>query len=201
MKRFLITAVVLLAAAGLRAQEIRVGVVGDFNMSWLHNSVSSSDCYVGFGAGVKGEYLFSDATADDFYIDARLIYSLKGGSWANIHQNLGYLELPVLAGYRYHINSDLTLLGGLGPYFGIGVLGKQVIKTDGAKAKTDIFGKSYKRFDFGLNYSVGVEISSRWQVFLTFEHSLIDIAKSRFDEADYTKTHPLNLYIGGAYLF
>ena len=159
MKRFLITAVVLLAAAGLRAQEIRVGVVGDFNMSWLHNSVSSSDCYVGFGAGVKGEYLFSDAAADDFYIDARLIYSLKGGSWA--------------AGYRYHINSDLTLLGGLGPYFGIGVLGKQVIKTDGAKAKTDIFGESYKRFDFGLNYSVGVEISSRWQVFLTFEHSLI----------------------------
>ena len=132
MKRFLITAVVLLAAAGLRAQEIRVGVVGDFNMSWLHNSVSSSDCYVGFGAGVKGEYLFSDAAADDFYIDARLIYSLKGGSWANIHQNLGYLELPILAGYRYHINSDLTLLGGLGPYFGIGVLGKQVIKTDGA---------------------------------------------------------------------
>ena len=86
MKRFLITAVVLLAAAGLRAQEIRVGVVGDFNMSWLHNSVSSSDCYVGFGAGVKGEYLFSDAAADDFYIDARLIYSLKGGSWAN-HTN------------------------------------------------------------------------------------------------------------------
>ena len=170
-------------------------------MSWLHNSVSSSDCYVGFGAGVKGEYLFSDAAADDFYIDARLIYSLKGGSWANIHQNLGYLELPVLAGYRYHINSDLTLLGGLGPYFGIGVLGKQVIKTDGAKDKTDIFGKSYKRFDFGLNYSVGVEISSRWQVFLTFEHSLIDIAKSRFEEADYIKTHPLNLYIGGAYLF
>ena len=187
MKRFLITAVVLLAAAGLRAQEIRVGVVGDFNMSWLHNSVSSSDCYVGFGAGVKGEYLFSDAAADDFYIDARLIYSLKGGSWANIHQNLGYLELPILAGYRYHINSDLTLLGGLGPYFGIGVLGKQVIKTDGAKAKTDIFGKSYKRFDFGLNYSVGVEISSRWQVFLTFEHSLIDIAKSRFD----TSAQPL----------
>ena len=77
----------------------------------------------------------------------------------------------------------------------------RVIKTDGAKAKTDIFGESYKRFDFGLNYSVGVEISSRWQVFLTFEHSLIDIAKSRFEEADYTKTHPLNLYIGGAYLF
>lgn len=201
MKRFLITAVVLLAAAGLRAQEIRVGVVGDFNMSWLHRSVNSSDCYVGFGAGVKGEYLFSDAEADNFYIDARLLYTLKGGSWAGIHHNLGYLQLPIFAGYRYHINSDLALIGGLGPYFGIGVLGKRVAKVDDTKTKTDIFGDRYKRFDFGLNYTLGVEISSRWQVFLAFEHSLIDITKSRFDEENFPKTHPLNLYIGGAYLF
>ena len=187
MKRFLITAVILLAAAGLRAQEIRVGVVGDFNMSWLHNSVSSSDCYVGFGAGVKGE--------------ARLLYSLKGGSWSGVHQNLGYLQLPVFAGYRYHINDNLTLLGGLGPYFGVGVLGKHVVKVDDSKSKTDIFGEYYKRFDFGLNYTVGVEISSRWQVFLAFEHSLLDITKSKFDGLDYTKTRPLNFYIGGAYMF
>lgn len=201
MKRFLITAVILLAAAGLRAQEIRVGVVGDFNMSWLHNSVSSSDCYVGFGAGVKGEYLFSDAEADNFYLEARLLYSLKGGSWSGVHQNLGYLQLPVFAGYRYHINDNLTLLGGLGPYFGVGVLGKHVVKVDDSKSKTDIFGEYYKRFDFGLNYMVGVEISSRWQVFLAFEHSLLDITKSKFDGLDYTKTRPLNFYIGGAYMF
>ena len=201
MKRFLITAVILLAAAGLRAQEIRVGVVGDFNMSWLHNSVSSSDCYVGFGAGVKGEYLFSDAEADNFYLEARLLYSLKGGSWSGVHQNLGYLQLPVFAGYRYHINDNLTLLGGLGPYFGVGVLGKHVVKVDDSKSKTDIFGEYYKRFDFGLNYTVGVEISSRWQVFLAFEHSLLDITKSTFDGLDYTKTRPLNFYIGGAYMF
>ncbi len=201
MKRFLITAVVLFAAAGLRAQEFRVGVAGDLNMSWLHNSVSSSDCYVGFGAGVKGEYHFSDSAADDFYLEARLMYSLKGGSWSGVHQNLGYLQLPVFAGYRYHINDKLTLLGCLGPYFGVGVLGKHVIKADDSKSKTDIFGKYYKRFDFGLNYTVGVEISSRWQVFLAFEHSLLDITKSKFEELDYTKTRPLNFYIGGAYMF
>lgn len=201
MKRFLITAVVLITAAGLRAQEIRVGVVGDLNLSWLHNSISSSDCYLGFGAGVKGEYLFSDASDDDFYIDARLIYSLKGGSWANMHQNLGYLQIPIFGGYRYHFNSDLAIFGGLGPYFGVGVLGKHVTKVDDKKTKTDIFGTRYRRFDFGLNYTVGLEVSSRWQVFLAFEHSLIDITKSRFEEADYTKIHPLNFYIGGAYLF
>lgn len=201
MKRFLITAVVLLAATGLRAQEIRVGVVGDLNMSWLHNPVSSSDCYVGFGAGVKGEFIFSDADADDFYIDARLIYSLKGGSWSNIHQNLGYLQIPVFGGYRYHFNPNLAIFGGAGPYFGLGVLGKHVTKVDATKSKIDLFGERYKRFDFGLNYTVGLEITSRWQVFLAFEHSLLDITKSRFEEIDYTKVRPLNFYIGGAYLF
>ncbi len=201
MKRFLVTAILLVAAAGLHAQEFRAGVVGDLNMSWIHRSVGTSDCYLGFGAGVKGEYHFTDSTADDFYLEARLLYSLKGGSWASIHDNLGYLELPLFAGYRYHINSDLTLFGALGPYFGVGVLGKHVTKDDGSKSKTDIFGKYYKRFDFGLNYTVGVEITSRWQVFLAFEHSLINTTKSKFEGLDYTKSHLLNFYIGGAYLF
>ena len=74
-------------------------------------------------------------------------------------------------------------------------------KADGAKVKTDLFGEGYKRFDFGLNYNVGVEMWNQWQFFLGFEHSLLNIAKSNIDGEGNIKMRPLNFYIGTAYMF
>lgn len=201
MKKLLVLIVALLATSNLSAQEMRYGVTGGINFANMHSSVSSSDAYIGFNAGIKAEMDLNSIVADGFYADARALYSLKGGRWSGVHQNLGYLELPFNFGYRFVAASSLNIFAGVGPYFGLGILGKNVMKVDGAKVKTDLFGDSYKRFDLGLNYNVGVEVWNNWQFFLGFEHSLLNVAKSNIDGVDNVKVRPLNFYIGTAYMF
>lgn len=203
MKRIIITLFAIFATLAVSAQDLRWGATGGLNFAWAHaTEKNSSDCYIGFQLGVMAEMDFSDVLTDGFYLDGRLVYTLKGGAWEGFHQNLGYLEIPVNLGYRYHLGDDISLIAGLGPYFGLGILGKSVIEEGGSKVKTDLFGNAYKRFDFGLNYKVGVEMWENWQFFLGFEHSLMRINKTNFDE-EYGgyKLRPLNFYIGTAYMF
>lgn len=201
MKKILLLLVAAMATCTLSAQELRWGVTGGLNFANVHFSEpNSSDCYIGFNAGVKAEYDLEDAIASGFYADARLLYTLKGGRWSGIHQNLGYISLPLNFGYRYALSNDVKLFGGLGPYLAIGVLGKEVFKEGDIKIKSDMFGENYKRFDFGLNYNVGVELYDQWQVFMGFEHGLVNSFKSKL-EGDNSKMHPLNFYIGCAFMF
>ena len=79
-------------------------------------------------------------------------------------------------------------------------MGKDVVKTGDAKLKTDIFGVSYKRFDCGLNYNVGVELFDKWQIFLGFEHSVLNAAKIDL-EGNKFKDRPQNFYVGCALMF
>ncbi len=202
MKRFIVTLVAIVAAFGASAQDLRWGATGALNFSWVHTSeMNSSDSYIGFHAGVKAEMDFSHIIADGFYLDGRFLYSLKGGDWAGFHQNLGYVEIPISLGYRLPVSSEVSLMGGLGPYFGLGVIGKNVVSVGDTKTKTDLFGNAYKRFDFGLGYQLGVEVWDQWQFFLGFEHSLLNIAKSDYDSAGGAKVRPLNFYIGTAFMF
>ena len=104
-------------------------------------------------------------------------------------------------GYRLPITNDISMIAGLGPYFGLGVLGKDVAKEGGTKVKTDVFGSVYQRFDFGLNYKIGVEMWNQWQFYAGFEHGLLDLTKTKVDDTLINKCRLLNFYIGTAYMF
>ncbi len=203
MKKFIVFAFALFAVSIASAQEFRWGPTAAFNLSWLHGvkSVNSSDCYVGFNLGIKAERDFSDLITDGFYLDGKFVYTLKGAQWTGGHHNLGYLEVPINLGYRLPVSQTVSLMGGLGPYFGLGVLGKNVTKIDNGKTKVDVFGRNFKRFDFGLNYNLGVELWNQWQFFVGFEHSLVNIVKSAPDGVENYKYRPLNLYFGTAFMF
>lgn len=202
MKRLLLSMLAMLAVVNLSAQDFRFGVTGAVNLSWVHTPIISSDAYVGFNAGVKAEMDMSDVIMDGFFVDGRLLYNLKGGSWAGSHQNLGYLEIPLNFGYRYHVNNNVALMAGVGPYFGFGIIGKDVSKDGDTKIKTDMFGHDVQRFDFGLNYNIGVEMWQNWQFFAGFEHGLLNIAKSSAEDDILPVKFKLhNFYIGVAYMF
>lgn len=201
MKKMFLAILAVVATCSLSAQDLRWGVTGGFNFANEHVSKGpSSDCYVGLNLGVKAEMDLSYHIEDGFYADARLLYTLKGGRWANLHHNLGYLELPLTFGYRHAISNDVKLFGGLGPYLALGIIGKEVEKEGNTKTKTPIFGKTYKRFDLGLNYNVGVELYDQWQAFIGFEHGFVNAYKRNL-EGDKVRMHPLNFYIGAAYMF
>lgn len=201
MKKLFFTVIAVLAVSMTSAQDLRWGPTAALNLSWLRGSVESSDCYVGFHVGIKAEKDFSDVIYDGFYLDGKLVYTLKGAEWAGMHQNLGYLEIPVNLGYRLPVSDSVALMAGFGPYFGLGILGKQVHKVDEGKLKADIFGEALQRFDFGLNYNLGVELWGQWQFFVGFEHSLINIVKSQPEGSADFKYRPLNLYFGTAFMF
>ena len=202
MKRIFALCVALLATVSLSAQDLRWGPTGGVNFAWTNVAGNSSDCYLGFNAGVKAEYDMSQYIADGFLLDARLLYNLKGGQWSGVHQNLGYLELPVNFTYRYSELGDMKLFAGLGPYLGLGIIGKNVIKVDGVKTKSNLFGDEYNRFDIGLNYNLGVELWDTWQFFVGLEHSLMNISKGKIlGQENKVKVRPLNFYIGTAFMF
>lgn len=203
MKKLFLAIIALLAVSASSAQDLRWGPTAALNLSWLRGAkvANSSDCYIGFQVGIKAERDFSDIIYDGFYLDGKLTYTLKGAEWAGMHQNLGYLEIPVNLGYRLPVSQSVSLMAGFGPYFGLGILGKQVEKVDDGKLKTDIFGETFQRFDFGLNYNLGVELWGQWQFFMGFEHSLINILKNKPEGVSDFKYRPLNLYFGTAFMF
>ena len=205
MKRIIIALLAVVAAINVSAQELRWGVAGGLNFAWERAKAAgvkvASDSYIGFQVGAKAEMDFSSYLIDGFYLEGSLLYNLKGGSYSGSHSNLGYLQLPVNLGYRLTFSGDVSLLGSLGPYFGLGVLGKDVEKVSGAKVKTDVFGTRLQRFDFGLNYKLGVEVWDQWQFYLGLEHSLLNLAKKNLDDEVHGKMHLVNFYIGTAYMF
>ena len=205
MKRFIVTLFAVFATVTVSAQELRWGVAGGLNFAWERAKAAgvkvSSDSYIGFQVGAKAEMDFSSYLIDGFYLEGSLLYNLKGSSYSGSHSNLGYLQLPVNLGYRLTFSGDVSLLGSLGPYFGLGVLGKDVEKVSGAKVKTDVFGTRLQRFDFGLNYKLGVEVWNQWQFYLGLEHSLLNLAKKNLDDEVHGKMHLVNFYIGTAYMF
>ena len=202
MKRIFLVLMAVIISAGVSAQELRLGATAGLNFASAHvDNGSSSGGYIGFQLGAKAELDLSNQIANGFYLDGKMVYTLKGGRWATYHYNFGYIEVPVSFSYRHPISDKVSLMGGLGPYVGLGILGKSVLKeVNGTKLKTDIFGSTYKRFDFGLNYHAGVELWDNWQFFLAFEHSLMNI-RHKYLEGDNYKLRPMNFYIGTAYMF
>lgn len=206
MKRIILALVAVLTVAGVSAQDLRYGLVGGLNLSWQKEKSDlgsqSSDSYIGFQVGIRAEKDLSVAIADGFFVDGKLLYTLKGSYASKAHTNLGYLEMPFNFGYRLPVSENTSIMGGVGPYFALGILGKHVQKIDGNKIKSDAFGVTHQRFDFGLNYNLGVELWNQWQIYMGFEHSLINIYKNEIaEQAGDGKLRLLNFYIGTTLMF
>ena len=134
-----------------------------------------------------------DANGSGAYMDFAALLTLKGakidgGSVASLTFNPYYLEVPVRVGYKYAVNDDFALFGSVGPYVAVGLFGKMKAKVDGDiadiagldgnSASEDIFGDDgLKRFDFGLGLKAGVEFSKKYQVAISYDFGLVEVAK------------------------
>ena len=155
-------------------------------------TITGFDNRIGFHAGVKAELGLSQE-ASGAYMDFAALLTLKGakidgGSIASIKFNPYYLEVPVHVGYKYAVNDDFALFGSVGPYIAVGLFGKAKAKVDGNiadleelgtnSASENIFGDDgLKRFDFGLGLKAGVEFSKKYQVAISYDFGLVEVAK------------------------
>ena len=88
----------------------------------------------------------------------------------------------------FPVGDDFALFGSVGPYIAVGLFGKAKAKVDGNiadlgglgtnSASEDIFGDDgFKRFDFGLGLKAGVEFSKKYQVAISYDFGLVEVAK------------------------
>lgn len=153
----------------------------------------------GFHVGVVMDW----NVAGDFYIQPGVYFTTRGAKseWSGSDEdysasittklNMSYLQIPVLASYRFPVSDAVKIDLNVGPYIAIGLGGKVKVdasetymgETDRDSYKYDIFGKSsddkergdFKRFDAGLRFGAGVNIH-QFYVGVSYDLGLTNLA-------------------------
>lgn len=206
MKKLISTAIALVialvASVGTTAQtplwdatrsgsEAAIQVQAGLNVSQFLHIPRWNKSKAGVNVGVMVEKpIFNSLSAK-----VGLFYTMKGGIGKNdagfggiltTTLNPGYLELPVMASYRYALNSDIRLQFDFGPYFAIGLHGKDVKKNSGngsfskpTETEYELFGgddPQMKRFDFGFRLGPQLVWKERFSVALAYEVSAMNVS-------------------------
>lgn len=158
-----LTAIAICIATSINAQEevkqkkIRLGVKAGLNLSNITSGKGSYDntkTKAGFHAGITLDYAFSS----HWYLISGVEYTFKGIKVElnpdNQNITAAYVQLPLLAGFKFQLSNDMAILVNTGPYFAYGIHGK--IKEGSYKQDTfsDI---ALKKFDCGINIGATLE--------------------------------------------
>lgn len=109
---------------------------------------------VGFNVGVSVDI----PMLESLYLQSGLYYTVKGykseEEGYTEKATPSYLELPILASYRYNFSDFTQLQINFGPYLAYGVAGKY--KWDDGDEDEDFFDDDTNRFDAGLAIGAGM---------------------------------------------
>lgn len=179
MKKTILVASMSLFAFGAKAQVSFAPEVGLnlFSQTQKLGSLEGSpDSKVGFKAGG----VVNIPVVAGFYVQPGIFYSTKGFKYndgilgSESSTNLGYIEVPVNALYRFDLGNAGGIFVSAGPYAAFAVNGKTKTTLLGVETKTDVeFGSDAtetKRFDYGLNAGVGYE--TPWGVYVRAQYGL-----------------------------
>lgn len=173
MKKLLLTLVLgMVAVFGF--SQVRWDVKFGMNFS---NQTKSDDSKAlpGFTMGVGADYAFTENWA----FQSGLMFTSKGykvkygGEKATTRPI--YLDIPILAAYKFNITDNTKFVINAGPYLAIGIGGKSKEHWDnGDDWKIfDKEGEDWKRFDLGLQWGIGVELGEHYLVNFTAQHGFI----------------------------
>ncbi len=183
-------------------QPVTFGIRGGVNFA---KQSISSDGYsfslksnVGFNVGVSVDI----PILESFYLQSGLYYTVKGykleeeyGDEAVYTEkaNPSYLEIPILASYRYNFSDRTQLQINFGPYVACGIAGKYKYNDDDFDdGEIDYFDEDVKRFDAGLAFGAGMTFG-HFFVGLNYDLGLTNIAK---DSEESLKNRCLSINVG-----
>lgn len=148
------------------------------NMSWetKHSSLSL-DSRTAFNVGLSVDI----PLLQSLYVQSGLYYSSKGSiedlDDAKTTISPMYLEIPVLASYRYDVSDAAQVQLNVGPYFGYGIGGKYKEEYRGNSYESDFFDDDdINKFDCGLQIGAGVTISKIY-VGCAYQFGMTNVAK------------------------
>ena len=224
MKKTILTLVCAIAALSVSAQrassssssffsteksdeKVTFGVRGGVNFSNLSIEGEGWDSHTGFHAGVNVDI----PLLQSLYLSTGLYYTVKGFSGEETDgeekverkSSANYLEIPVLASYRYNFSDNAQLQVNVGPYFAYGIGGKQKYTEEyhssrgwviDAEGEQDYFDDEDNKFDVGLQIGAGVTFAKHIYLGLAYEFGFINVVP------DY-KTKNSNFMISLGYQF
>ena len=176
-------------------QPITFGIRGGLNVSSMSlKDDSDLKSRAGFNAGVSVDF----PILESFYLQSGLYYTVKGykqedGDYEE-KVNIGYLEIPILASYRYNFSDAAQWQFNFGPYFAVGLNGN-----DKEKDRRSEYEKKWydyddtKRFDMGLQIGTGIVLAKHYYVGLAYEFGLISQVK---DSDGYYKNRNFMVNVG-----
>lgn len=190
MKKFLMTAVLgMFALAGF--SQVKWDAKFGMNFSNM-TKIDESKALPGFTLGVGMDYGFNE----NWSLQSGLMISSKGfkfkeGDWKDKYRPI-YLDIPILAAYKFNISDNTKFVINAGPYLAIGLGGKNK-ETDEEDIKLfDKDGYDWKRFDLGIQYGIGLELSDHYLINLTGQNGFI----SPVDGGDDPKNMTFSIGVG-----
>lgn len=108
-----------------------------------------------------------------------------------------YLEIPVLASLRLNLTNSLQLHINAGPYVAYGIGGKVEAEDEGYSVKEDCFGDdAMKRFDAGLSFGAGLQISRNYYLGFAYELGLTNVMDALSDTGASCKNRNWMISVG-----
>lgn len=195
MKKLIVSIAAVALCVSSYAQNFSWGVRAGLNISSISEKNAGEEdsglkSKVGFNVGIMGDYAFSERLS----IESGLYFSQLGakanGEEADLTINLGYLQLPLLATYKFPISNNVKWGIQAGPYFGVGIGGKIKTEAGGVTLKVDSFGDGdseevggfFQRFDMGLAFGTGVTISEKIYIGVKYDLGLQNLLCSKAKE-------------------
>lgn len=176
---------------------IRVGL-NLANMVDKDDKVSyKTDTRTSFNAGVMVDI----PLLQSIYLQSGLYYTSKGfkdkGDDWKTTASADFIELPILASYRYDFGDAAQLQFNFGPYFAYGIGGKWKEENGNKEYSDDFFDDDTHKFDMGLQVGGGVTISQHYYIGVAYEWGLTNLWKDSDDDSLKSK----NLMINVGYTF
>lgn len=169
------------------------------NMSFSADGGSySPDSRTAFNVGLTVDF----PILESLYIKSGLLYSSKGYKIEDDDETYtaspAYLEIPILASYRYNFSDAAQLQFNVGPYVAYGIGGKYKYESDyyDEERETDFFDDDTNKFDLGLQFGLGLTISQHFNIGVSYQLGLTNV----FDE-DGIDVKNRNLMINLGYTF
>ena len=197
MKKYLLTVVLgVFAIAGFS----QVKWDARFGMNFSNQTkLDDGKALPGFTMGVGMDYGFTE----NWSLQSGLMITSKGFKVKEMGEKITvrpiYLDIPILAAYKFAISDNAKFVVNAGPYMAIGLGGKA--KWDDVDAKLfDDKGKDWKRFDLGIQYGIGLELGEHYLVNFTGQNGFIT-PYDFVDGYDGDKPKNMNFAIGVGYRF
>ena len=173
MKKYLLTVLLgVFAIAGFS----QVKWDARFGMNFSNQTkLDDTKALPGFTMGVGMDYGFTE----NWSLQSGLMITSKGFKVKEMGEKLTvrpiYLDIPILAAYKFAISDNAKFVVNVGPYMAIGLGGKAKEHWDGGEDEKvfDDKGMDCKRFDLGIQYGTGLELGEHYLVNFTGQNGFI----------------------------